>query len=74
MDTIDSGADTAQLFLDISIQRQRGKGVLKAFTGFCHNCGAPVEAPACFCDTECQADLEKRERTHEKTYYSPVVE
>ena len=74
MDVIDSGADTAQLFLDISLQQQRNKGTLIAFTGKCHNCGEPVEAPGCFCDTDCQEDFEKRTRTHAKTHYSPVVE
>ena len=74
MDVIDSGADTAQLFLDISLQQQQAKGVLHPFTGHCYNCGASVEAPGCFCDTDCQEDFEKRVRTHDKTHYAPVVE
>lgn len=74
MDVIDGGADTAQLFLDISLQQQRSKGTLITYTGFCHNCGDPVDAPACFCDTSCQEDFEKRERTHAKTHYSPTIE
>ena len=72
MDVIDSGADTAQLFLDISLRRQQNKGTLHPFTGHCYNCGDPVEG--CFCDTDCQEDFEKREQTHAKTHYSPVVE
>ena len=74
MDVIDSGADTAQLFLDISLRQQQAKGVLHPFTGYCYNCDASVEAPGCFCDTDCQEDFEKRVRTHDKTHYAPVVE
>ena len=30
--------------------------------GGCHNCGEPVNASACFCDSDCRDDYERRER------------
>ena len=30
-------------------------------TGRCHNCDAPVEAGACFCDADCRADWQDRQ-------------
>lgn len=68
MDVIDSGSDTAQFFLDIALQRQRAHGVVLPFTGQCHNCEGPVASPACFCDTGCQEDYEKRETVKRKTH------
>ena len=73
MDVIDSGADTAQFFLDCELRKQRGVGTLMPYTGKCYNCEEEVEAPACFCGPECQEDFEKRATVHKKTHYSPVV-
>jgi hypothetical protein len=72
MDIIDSGSETAQFFLDIELKRQRAQGTVLPFTGRCHNCDEPVDAPACFCntggDTGCQEDYEKRAATKRKTH------
>lgn len=68
MDVIDSGADTAQLFLDMELRRQQTRGAAKQPTGFCYNCGEPVAPGLLYCDTECAADDEKRETVTRKQH------
>lgn len=57
--------------LDVSVAQQ--ERILRAqlavrrpigpkFSGHCHNCGEPLQAPMIFCNGECREDHELRER------------
>lgn len=65
-DAIDHANDITELYLNVAMHNRTNAPRMPA-TGFCHNCEAPVEKNAHFCDTDCRDDWQKRrnmQRTH----------
>lgn len=60
MDQSDRATCHEEFRRDIA-QRER-KPVGPEFTGTCHNCEAPLEAPKRWCDKDCLTDWEARRK------------
>jgi hypothetical protein len=58
----DQAALVAGLFLAAALAAVPKPAGRRLYTGWCANCDAAVDAPALWCDVDCQADFERRER------------
>jgi hypothetical protein len=52
----------AGLFLAAALAAVPKPAGRRLYTGWCANCDAAVDDPALWCDVDCQADFERRER------------
>jgi hypothetical protein len=58
----DQAALVAGLFLAAALAAVPKPAGGRVYTGWCANCDAGVDEPALWCDADCQADFERRER------------
>ena len=49
-------------YIALAMRRKKKSSPALEANGFCHNCEEPVAENQLFCDLECRADMEKRER------------
>ncbi len=66
MQAIDQAQMAADLFLSAAWQRQqqRAQALPEGTPGVCSNCTQRCLPMAVYCDEECRADHERRERVH----------
>jgi len=58
----DQAALVAGLFLAAALAAVPKPQPKRVYTGRCANCDAAVDDPALWCDVDCQADFDRRER------------
>ncbi|MCO5761905.1 MAG: hypothetical protein NHG36_10385 [Chromatiaceae bacterium] len=57
-DPADQADDQVEAFTKTAMSRKQPEG--PKYTGFCANCGEPVESPKRWCNAECREDHQVR--------------
>lgn len=61
MDNSDQAERLEQQQRDLSLKYIRTQPEVR-YTGRCHNCAEPIEAPKRWCDVDCRDDWQQRQR------------
>lgn len=64
-DEADRGNDTAELFLKAALQNVK-RPMAACGAGFCINCGEDLGGDERWCDKDCMADWEARQRNQRR--------
>ena len=62
MDIYDQATEREERDREQAIAAARKPTMVVPFTGFCHNCDAPLAPSMRFCDAMCCEDYERRQR------------
>jgi hypothetical protein len=62
MDIYDQATEREERDREIAIKLATASTPALPYLGVCHNCSSPTAPSIRFCDSDCMADYEKRER------------